>query len=74
MNPILLKPSSDVGSQVIVNGEVRGQMKASEYFRTKRQLVPDILKAYNSLAEEADVIVIEARAARQRSTSRARTS
>ena len=59
MNPILLKPSSDVGSQVIVNGEVRGQMKASEYFRTKRQLVPDILKAYNSLAEEADVIVIE---------------
>ena len=44
---------------VIVNGEVRGQMKASEYFRTKRQLVPDILKAYDSLAEEADVIVIE---------------
>ena len=34
-------------------------MKASEYFRTKRQLVPDILKAYDSLAEEADVIVIE---------------
>lgn len=59
MNPILLKPSSDVGSQVIVNGEVRGQMKASEYFRTKQQLVPDILKAYDSLAEEADVIVIE---------------
>ena len=59
MNPILLKPSSDVGSQVIVNGEVRGQMKASEYFRTKRQLVPDILKAYDSLAEEADIIVIE---------------
>ena len=59
MNPILLKPTTDVGSQVIVNGEVRGQMKASEYFRTKRQLVPDILKAYDSLAEEADVIVIE---------------
>ena len=59
MHPVLLKPSSDVGSQVIVNGEVRGQMKASEYFRTKRQLVPDILKAYDSLAEEADVIVIE---------------
>ena len=35
MNPILLKPSSDVGSQVIVNGEVRGQMAAAEYFRTK---------------------------------------
>ena len=36
MNPILLKPSSDVGSQVIVNGEVRGQMAAAEYFRTKK--------------------------------------
>ena len=58
MNPILLKPSSDVGSQVIVNGEVRGQMKASEYFRTKRQLVPDILKAYDSLAEMVDAPVL----------------
>ena len=56
MNPILLKPSSDVGSQVIVNGEVRGQMAAAEYFRTKKKLVPDIMAAYDSLAEEADVI------------------
>ena len=59
MNPILLKPSSDVGSQVIVNGEVRGQMKAADYFRHKKQLIPDILTAYNSLAEEVDIIVIE---------------
>ena len=59
MNPILLKPSSDVGSQVIVNGEVRGQMAAAEYFRMKKKLVPDIMAAYDSLAEEADVIVIE---------------
>ena len=59
MNPILLKPSSDVGSQVIVNGEVRGQMAAAEYFRTKKKLVPDIMAAYDSLAEEADVVVIE---------------
>ena len=36
MNPILLKPSSDVGSQVIVNGEVRGQMPASAYFKMKK--------------------------------------
>ena len=35
MNPILLKPSSDIGSQVIVNGEVRGDMPAKEYFRHK---------------------------------------
>ena len=59
MNPILLKPSSDIGSQVIVNGEIRGQMSAGEYFKMKRQLIPDILKAYNSLAAENDIIVIE---------------
>lgn len=59
MNPILLKPSSDIGSQVIVNGEIRGQMSAVNYFRMKRQLIPDILEAYNGLAAENDVIVIE---------------
>lgn len=59
MNPILLKPSSDVGSQVIVNGEVRGQMSASDYFKMKRQLIPEIMEAYNSLAEEFDIIVLE---------------
>ena len=59
MNPILLKPSSDVGSQVIVNGKARGQMSAADYFRMKRSLIPDILEAYNSLAAENDIIVIE---------------
>ena len=59
MNPILLKPSSEMGSQVIVNGEVRGQYSAKEYFRMKKSLIPDILSAYRSLAEENDVIVIE---------------
>ena len=59
MNPILLKPSSDVGSQVIVNGQVRAQMKASDYFAYKKQLIPEIMAAYESLAAENDVIVIE---------------
>lgn len=59
MNPILLKPTSDVGSQVIVNGEVLGKMQAREYFAMKTTLMPEIMKAYNSLAEENDVIVIE---------------
>ena len=59
MNPILLKPSSDVGSQVIVNGRARGQMSAAAYFKMKRSLIPDILEAYNSLAAENDIIVIE---------------
>lgn len=59
MNPILLKPSSDVGSQLIVNGEVRGHYAAAEYFKMKHTLVPDILAAYNGLAKENDIIVIE---------------
>ena len=36
MNPILLKPTNDVGSQVIVNGEVLGNMSARDYLNTKR--------------------------------------
>lgn len=59
MNPILLKPSSDTGSQLIVNGEARGHYQAADYFAMKRDLTPDVLSAYNSLAAEFDVIVIE---------------
>ena len=59
MNPILLKPTTDVGSQVIVNGEVRGNMRAADYFRYKKTLIPDILRAYDTLAGQNDVIVIE---------------
>jgi adenosylcobyric acid synthase len=59
MNPILLKPTTDVGAQVIVNGEVYGNMTAADYFNFKKKLVPDILKAYNSLSEKYDIIVIE---------------
>ena len=59
MNPILLKPTNDVGSQVIVNGEVLGTMSARDYFKYKKKLVPDIMKAFNKLAEENDIIVIE---------------
>ena len=59
MNPVLLKPSSDIGSQVIVLGEVRGQMTATEYYEYKNSLMPDVMKAYNELAEENDIIVIE---------------
>ena len=52
MNPILLKPTNDVGSQVIVNGEVLGTMSARDYFKYKKKLVPDIMKAYDALAAE----------------------
>ena len=59
MNPILLKPTTDVGSQVIVNGEVRGNMRASEYFKYKTQLIPEIMRAYDTLAGQYDIIVLE---------------
>ena len=59
MNPVLLKPTTDVGSQVIVNGEVRGNMRAVDYFKYKKQLIPDIMRAYDTLAADNDIIVIE---------------
>ncbi len=59
MNPILLKPTNDTGSQVIVNGRAIGTMSARDYFAFKHQLVPDIMKAYNDLANRFDIIVIE---------------
>ena len=59
MNPILLKPTTDVGSQVIVGGRVLGNMRAKEYYEKKRTLVPAVMEAYESLASEYDVIVIE---------------
>ena len=59
MNPILLKPTTDVGSQVIVNGKSRGNMRAAEYFRHKKELIPEIMAAYQTLSEQYDVIVIE---------------
>ena len=59
MNPILLKPTTDIGSQVIVNGIPRGNMSARDYFKMKKELVPDIMRAYQSLSSEFDIIVIE---------------
>lgn len=59
MNPILLKPTTDVGSQVIVNGKVQGNMRAAEYFRKKQEYLPAILQAYQRLDEQYDIIVIE---------------
>ncbi|MCD8362618.1 MAG: cobyric acid synthase [Lachnospiraceae bacterium] len=59
MNPILLKPTSNVGSQVIVNGEVRGNMKAMDYYQRKKELIPDVMAAFERLSAEYDIIVIE---------------
>lgn len=59
MNPILLKPTTDTGSQVIVNGVARQTMQAREYFAYKHELVPDIMRAYDDLASRFDIIVVE---------------
>ena len=59
MNPILLKPTTDVGSQIIVNGVVQGNMRAMEYYHRKRDYIPDVMEAYHSLEKEYDIIVIE---------------
>ena len=59
MNPILLKPTTDNGSQVIVNGEVYGNMRAFDYFRNKKKFLPYIMDAYRKLDSQYDIIVIE---------------
>ena len=59
MNPILLKPTNDTGSQVIVGGEVRGTMSARDYFAMKKTLIPDIMAAYGSLSADHEIMVLE---------------
>ena len=59
MNPILLKPTNDVGSQVIVKGEVLGNMQARDYFAYKKKLIPTICEAFSELEKQADIIVME---------------
>ena len=59
MNPILLKPTNDTGSQIIVMGEVGGNMSAKEYFEYKKTLRPKVEQAYEELSSKYDIIVIE---------------
>lgn len=59
MNPILLKPTNDTGSQVIVNGEVLGNLSAREYYKRKKEMIPHIMQAYRQLDEQYDIIVLE---------------
>lgn len=59
MNPILLKPNSTTGSQVIVMGKPVGNMKVGEYIRYKPQAFAEAKRAYDSLAAAHDVMVLE---------------
>jgi cobyric acid synthase CobQ/L-threonine-O-3-phosphate decarboxylase len=59
MNPILLKPNSDTGSQVIVNGQPVGNMAVSQYNAYKSQVWPEVCRAYDRLAADFDAIILE---------------
>jgi len=59
MNPILLKPSSNTGSQVIIKGKVYGNMSAQEYQRFKSELRNIVKEAYEELSSQYDIVVIE---------------
>ncbi len=60
MNPILIKPSSDTASQVVVMGRVWGQVTAADYhLRRVEELFPVVVEAYRNLAREYDVILLE---------------
>lgn len=59
MNPVLIKPVRELESQVIINGRVLGTMGASAYSEYKLKLIPEIRKAYNTMAAKYDLIVIE---------------
>ena len=59
MNPVLLKPQSDIGAQVIVQGRVTGNADARAYHRLKPRLMPAVLDSFARLGQDADLIVVE---------------
>ncbi|SFJ21205.1 cobyric acid synthase [Celeribacter neptunius] len=59
MNPVLLKPESDTGAQVVVQGHRVGTLRAFDYGREKPNLLPKVLESFHRLAETADLVVIE---------------
>ncbi|MBT3765133.1 MAG: cobyric acid synthase [Rhodospirillaceae bacterium] len=59
MNPVLLKPQSDVGAQVVVRGKVRGNAKARDYQKLKPDLLPEVMESFERLKEDADIVLIE---------------
>ena len=59
MNPVLLKPQTDLGAQVVVHGKVRGNAKAREYQNLKGELLPAVLESFQRLAAEADLVIAE---------------
>lgn len=59
MNPVLLKPQSEVGAQVVVQGRVEGNAKAAEYQMLKPKLMPRVLESFDILRNQADLVLVE---------------
>ncbi|WP_158048082.1 cobyric acid synthase [Skermanella pratensis] len=59
MNPVLLKPQTEIGAQVVVQGRVVGAMKAREYQTRKGELMPAVLESFHRLGRDADLILVE---------------
>ena len=59
MNPVLLKPQSEVGAQIVVQGRVHGTAKAAAYQRMKPDLMPFVLDSFARLKAEADIVLVE---------------
>ncbi|WP_095087428.1 cobyric acid synthase [Mesorhizobium sophorae] len=59
MNPVLLKPQTDVGAQVIVQGKVFGEARARDYQALKGQLMDAVLDSWNKVGEGADLVIVE---------------
>ncbi|MBN9221660.1 MAG: cobyric acid synthase [Mesorhizobium sp.] len=59
MNPVLLKPQTDVGAQVVVQGKVFGEARARDYQRLKGQLMDAVLESWAKVGEGADLVIVE---------------
>jgi len=59
MNPVLLKPQSETGSQIIVQGRVFGQARGRDFQRLKPQLLPAVMESYDIVRRDADLVIVE---------------
>jgi len=59
MNPVLLKPEAETGAQVVVRGQRRASLSARDYFARRAALLPEVLSAFDELAGDADLVLVE---------------
>ncbi|MFD2648616.1 cobyric acid synthase [Devosia albogilva] len=59
MNPVLLKPEGETGSQLVVRGQRRGSVAARQYWKNRQELLPEVLGAFRELAADADIVLVE---------------